>query len=81
MDESQLNIHPDPRKSSYIVLGNKKWSSKTKEETTQQTLMVGHVKLQRSTSLTYLGVIIHENRLSASVEATVDLRVFRVKGA
>lgn len=33
VDESQLDIHPDPSKSSYIVLGNKKSSSKIKEET------------------------------------------------
>ena len=81
VDESQLDIHPDPSKSCYIVLGNKKWSSKTKEETKEQPLMVGQVKLQRSASLTYLGEIIHENGLSASVEATVDLRVSRVRGA
>ena len=37
--------------------------------------------LERSESLTYLGEIIHESGLAASVSATVDLRVSRVRGA
>ena len=81
VDESQLDIHPDPGKSCYIVLGNKKFNKETKVETNEQPLKVGQVKIQRSSSLTYLGEVLHENGLAASVDATVNLRVSRVRGA
>ena len=81
VDESQLDIHPDPSKSSYILLGNKKFRKEALTETNKEPLMVGHVKLERSESLTYLGEVLSENGLAASVDATVDLRVTRVRGA
>ena len=54
VDESQLDIHPDPSKSSYILLGNKKFRNEALTETNKEPLMVGQVKLERSESLTYL---------------------------
>ena len=81
VDESQLSIHPDPSKSSYIVVGNKKSRQETISETDEYPLMVGKVVLERSQSLTYLGEILHENGLAASASATIDLRVARVRGA
>ena len=81
VDESQLDIHPDPSKSSYIMLGNKKFRKETEKEISENSITVGPVMLERSESLTYLGEVLHENGLAASVDATVDLRVSRVRGA
>ena len=81
VDESQLEVHPDPSKSSYMLLGNKKYTRCIVSETNKQPLMVGKVTLKRSESLTYLGEIIHESGLAASASATVDRRVARVRGA
>ena len=81
VDESQLEIHPDRSKSTYIVYGNKRSREKLIKETEEEPLMVGAVKLQRSEAMTYLGEVLHQDGLAASADATVDLRVARVKGA
>ena len=51
MDESQLSIHPDPSKSSYIMVGNKKFRQETIRETNLHPLMVGKVMLERTLSV------------------------------
>ena len=81
VDESQLQIHPDPSKSSYIVYGNKKCKQKIQKEVEDAPLRVGEVKLEQSEAMTYLGEVLHQDGLAASVDATVERRVARVRGA
>ena len=81
VDESQLAIHPDQSKSTFIVYGNKKCRQELIKETDDEPLRVGEVKLLRSEAMTYLGEVLHQDGLAASVDATVDRRVARVRGA
>ena len=74
VDESQLDIHPDRSKSSYMMFGEKRCRQKLIEETEENPLMVGTVKLERSEAMTYLGEVLHQDGLAASVDATVDRR-------
>ena len=76
--ESQLEIHPDPSKSSYVVFGGRKYKKEVLMETTKEPLRVGEVKLERSSSMTYLGEELHEDGLAASVDSTVERRAAKV---
>ena len=54
VEESQLEIHPDQSKSSYMVFGSKSYKKEVVKETEEDPLRVGDVKLERSKSMTYL---------------------------
>ena len=70
--ESQLEIHPDPSKSSYVVFGGMKYKNEVLMETSEEPLRVGEVKLERSRSMTYLGEVLHEDGLAASVDSGAE---------
>ena len=81
VEESQLEIHPDQSKSSYVVFGSKNYKKEVEKETIEDPLRVGDVKLEESKSMTYLGEVLHQDGLAASVDSTVELRVAKVRGA
>ena len=81
VEESQLEVHPDPSKSSYVVFGSKSYQQEVQRETLEDPLQVGEVKLERTESMTYLGEVLHQDGLAASVDSTVEVRAARVRGA
>ena len=81
VEESQLEIHPDRSKSSYMIFGSKKYKKEVEKETLENPLQVGEVKLERNESMTYLGEVLHQDGLAASVDSTVEGRAAKVRGA
>ena len=79
VQESQLQVHPD--KSTYSVFGSQKIKKIMRKEIEEQPLKIGDVQIKESITLTYLGDILHSDGLEASVEATVDERIAKIKGS
>ena len=77
--EMCLQIHPT--KSIYIVIGTSKFKKEVEEETKDDPIMFGEIKLKRAECVTYLGDEIHEDGLTASVEATILARRGKVRGS
>ena len=77
--EMCLEIHPT--KSSYIVIGNQRFKEDVEDETRNDPIMFGEIELKREKCVTYLGDELHEDGLSASIEATILSRRGKVRGA
>ena len=77
--EMCLEIHKT--KSCYIVIGNQEFKEDVENETRNDPIMFGEIELKREKCVTYLGDELHEDGLSASVEATILARRGKVRGA
>ena len=79
LTERGLEAHKD--KTCYLVCGSKKYKEKTNEQLKMMPLMFGDFIAKRKESDKYLGQLIHEEGLEASVEATIKERTGKIKGA
>jgi hypothetical protein len=79
MKEKQLKVHPD--KTGYITIGNKKFQEKMARETMEKPIMFGDIVTKCKVADKYLGDMIHQDGLAASVEATIEERVGRIIAA
>ena len=80
LEDKGSEAHPD--KTAFIMFkGNKKDVEKREKELQLTTLMFGQFRMKRKEKGRYLGQILHEDRLAASVAATVADRVGKLKGA
>ena len=76
--EKLLTYHKD--KSVYMVYGSKKYRQNVEEEVEDNPLTLGDIQLRKKNQQKYLGDILDERGLSASVEATVKDREAKTKG-
>ena len=67
--EMCLEIHPT--KSNYLVVGTTKFKNEVEAETKEDPIKFGEIELKRAECVTYLGDELHEDGLSASIEATI----------
>ena len=79
MAESQLTVHPD--KSGYIMYGKKKYREQVSKETEEDPVKFGDIPMKKMEQMKYLGDMLHEDGLTASVDATVMDRMAKVKGS
>ena len=77
--ERGLDAHPD--KTSYLVCGTEQYKEKTNKELKEMPLVFGEFPAKRKESDKYLGQILHEDGLEASVKATIKERSGKIKGA
>ena len=70
--EKGLQAHPD--KTGFIVFGDKQFKRRTEEDLKLNPLHLGDFKMKRKTSDKYLGQILHEDGVRASVKATIEER-------
>ena len=79
-EDKGLEAHPD--KTCYLVIkGNKKDVKKTEDELKMNPIVFGHFVMERKKEDKYLGQVLHEDGLAASVDATVASRAGKFKGA
>ena len=76
--ERLLRCHP--KKTCYLVYGSKSYKRKVREELEICPLMFGDFEMKEQESDVYLGDVLHSGGLAASVEATIKLRISKVKG-
>ena len=74
-----LQAHPD--KSCFIVCGSKEYKKKIKEELILTPLSVGEFIMKQEVMVKYLGMILHEDGVQASIRATVEDRIGKIRGA
>ena len=67
-------------KTCYFVFGSKEYKTRTNKQLKVMPLMFGEFLANRTESDKYLGQIIHEDGLKASVEATIKERIGKIKG-
>ena len=80
LEDKGLEAHPD--KTAFIMLkGSKKDVEKKEKELQMTPLKFGQFMMSRKEKDKYLGQILHEDGLAASVAATVADRVGKLKGA
>ena len=80
LKDKGLEAHPD--KTGFILFkGNKKNKEKMEKELMLTPLFFGNFQMKRKSEDKYLGHILHEDGLAASVTATVKDRTGRFKGA
>ena len=79
LEERGLDAHPE--KTSYLVCGTKQYRSNTNKQLKEIPLMFGNFPAKRKISDKYLGQILHEDGLEASVRATIEERTGKIKGA
>ena len=80
LEDKGLDAHPD--KTAYIMFkGNKQDVEKKEKELKFTPLNFGQFMMSRKQKDKYLGQILHEDGLAASVAATVSDRVGKIKGA
>ena len=79
-EDKGLEAHPD--KTCYIVMkGSKKDVNKMENELKLNPIVFGQFVMDRKKEDKYLGQVLHEDGLSASVDATVASRAGKFKGA
>ena len=74
-----MTIHPD--KSGYSVHGNAKFKEQVSKEIKEDSVMFGDIPMKKMKMMKYLGDMIHEDGLMASVDATVNHRVAKIQGS
>ena len=79
MKEKGLEIHPV--KSGYLVFGPEKFKEEVRTETEKTPIICGEIKMNQKKQEKYLGDILDERGLAASVEETVRARLGKVRGA
>ena len=79
LEEQGLDAHPD--KTSYLVCGSNKYKTKTNKQLKHMPLVFGSFPAKRKVSDKHPGQILHEDGLEASVKATIEGRLGKIKGA
>ena len=79
LKERGLDAHPE--KTSYLVCGTQEYKRKTNEQLKMIPLVFGDFLTKRKVSDKYLGQVLHEDGLEASVRATIQERTGKIKGA
>lgn len=77
----EMALESHPTKSGYLVCGSRQFKKLVEEETKEDPIMLGSIPLQRKAAVTYLGDELSEGGLAASVDATIEAREAKVKGA
>jgi hypothetical protein len=77
--EMCLEIHL--YKSCYLVVGSDNFKEKVEAETAEDPIMFGKFKMKKEIVATYLGDEIHSEGLEASIEASIQARQGKVRGA
>ena len=77
--EKGVEAHPD--KSSFVVFGSEKYKSCVKTELEITPLSFGAFSMKQEVSVKYLGMILHEDGVEASIRATIDDRAGKIQGA
>ena len=77
--EKGLGAHD--KKTTYVIIGTQKYREEMEQETITNPVMFGSLRCQPSGSEVYLGEVIHSQGLEAGVEATIDRRLGKVRGA
>ena len=75
----QLKLNPD--KTSYILFGKKKELEVAREEISLSPIVCGNFTTKEKVMDKWLGDLFHQGGLAASVEATIEDRESKVKGA
>ena len=65
-------VEAHPHKSSFIVCCSKKYKDKVKEELELTPLMFGELNMTQEKIIRYLGMQLHDDRMAASIQATVE---------
>ena len=65
----------------FIFFGSKKYKARTKIEIDLTPLIFGSFKIKQEQGMKYLGMVLHEDGVAASVEATVEARAGKIRGA
>jgi hypothetical protein len=79
MKEKQLQVHPD--KTGYIVMGCKEYRDQVLKEAREMPIMFGGLVTKKKTVDKYLGDMFHGDGLEASVDATIDDRIGKIKAS
>ena len=77
--EKGLKAHK--KKTTYVIIGTKKYREEMEREAEINPVSFGNMTIQPSGSEVYLGEVIHSLGLEAGVEATIDSRMGKVRGA
>ena len=77
MKDKCLTNHPV--KSGYIVIGNKAFKEQVEGDTKDDPIMFNSRKMDRKQVVTYLGDELHEDGLAASISATIQARIGKVR--
>ena len=79
LEEKQLEAHP--KKTCYILIGSKKLKKNVRKEIEVNPFVLGKVAIKEKVCDKYLGDILSSGGVADSIDATVDEREGRVKGA
>ena len=79
MKEKQLKVHPD--KTGFITIGTKDFQEKMARDTKEYPVMFGDINVKCKVADKYLGDMIHQDGLAASVQATISDRMGRITAA
>ena len=79
LSERGLVAHRE--KTGYLVVGSEVFREEVEKEVELTPLMFGEFKVTRKRSDKYLGQVLHEGGLARSVEATIEERASKIKGA
>ena len=79
MRSKQLRLNQD--KTGFIIFGKKKQVEEARKEIKMEPIMCGDFVTKEKVSDKWLGDIFHQDGLAASVSATIEDRVPKVKGA
>ena len=79
LEERGLDAHQD--KTSYLVCGTEEYKAKTNKLLKEIPLQFGDFLAKRKVMDKYLGQVLHEDGLEASVRATIQDRTGKIKGA
>ena len=79
MLEKGLQIHPV--KSGFLAIGPKQFKEEVTKETEEDPIMFGDIPLKEKKQEKYLGDILDERGLAASVEETIKSRAGKVRGS
>ena len=74
-----VEAHPD--KSCFIVCGSRKFKNKVLKELELKPLYFGAFKMKQEVSVKYLGMVLHEDGIEASIRSTVEERAGKIRGA
>ena len=78
LQEKMLSFHKS--KSIYLVYGSKKYHKEVEEQVNETPMTLGDIHLKKKEQQKYLGDILDERGLEASVMATVKAREGKTKG-
>ena len=79
VSQGQLSFHPD--KTGYILMGSQVQIEEMREEIERKPIRCGDFITKEKMADKWLGMWLHSDGLSASVQKTVEERVSKVKGA